>query len=217
MATTKNSINVCQYCPFMLLKVVTPIRFLSILLAGVNEDCSENELLQMESHEVARKESPIWLYSEKFIIEPIINEVKDTGITAKLLQTVCGILDVNTFELRNVNVNWFSEIPIKKMIYITCFLLQQFSQPCTVLLRGLFPRAALLAHDCCANAFISLDNANHIRVYANRAIKRNEMITYNYTKTLYVNFPINNKFAGNCDAVFWYICHFRAPMSAKST
>jgi hypothetical protein len=60
----------------------------------------------------------------------------------------------------------------------------QINQP---VIRGLFPHAALLTHDCVANTVITLDHENNLRIFSNRPIKKGEMMTYNYTKLLYVS------------------------------
>lgn len=56
-----------------------------------------------------------------------------------------------------------------------------------LLIRGLFPNAALLSHDCVANTFITLDHENTLKIYAKCPIKKDDIITYNYTKLLYVS------------------------------
>lgn len=54
----------------------------------------------MESHCSQRRGKPIWMLHEKCVIKPL----KDVGMIkesdADLIQRYCGILDVNTFEVR---------------------------------------------------------------------------------------------------------------------
>lgn len=51
-------------------------------------------------------------------------------------------------------------------------------------------------HECSANTLITLDGGNNLRIYANRLIKKDEVITHNYTNVLNVRdinyFPIFN-------------------------
>lgn len=91
------------------MKVVSPIRFLATLLNNTkdndNDDFKVNDLLMLESHVTERRDSPIWKFIQHSVVEPIINNFKDCRIGAELVQQVCGILDVNTFELRNFDVS----------------------------------------------------------------------------------------------------------------
>ncbi|CAO1434181.1 unnamed protein product [Diamesa tonsa] len=148
--------------------VVSPIRFIAILLNNTidndNDDFKVNDLLMLESHVTERRDSPIWKFIQHSVVEPIINNFKDCRIDAELVQQVCGILDVNTFELRNFDVSSTSSS-------------DNF-------LRGLFSSAALMNHECSANTLITLDGGNNLRIYANRLIKKDEVITHNYTNVL---------------------------------
>lgn len=61
----------------------------------------------MEGHESTRKSLPIWKFIENYVIKPLmsVDSMKDLGIDEQFIQKVCGILDVNTFELRITNVS----------------------------------------------------------------------------------------------------------------
>lgn len=58
-------------------------------------------------------------------------------------------------------------------------------------MRGLYIQAALLAHDCIGNTFITVDNNQVLKVYASIDIKAGEIIYNNYTALLYVGFLAN--------------------------
>jgi SET domain-containing protein len=62
------------------------------------------------------------------------------------------------------------------------------STPFDSLLRGLYPKSALLAHDCVGNSTISVDSTFNLRIHASLDIKAGEVIYYNYTNALYVSF-----------------------------
>jgi len=85
----------------------------------------------------------------------------------ELMQKLCGILDVNTFELRSPSA------------------LDGF------LLRGLYIEATLMAHDCRGNTHLTVDDNFQLTVYASVAIKQNEPILFNYTSSLLVSNYIN--------------------------
>lgn len=53
-------------------------------------------------------------------------------------------------------------------------------------MRGLYSQAALLAHDCIGNTFITVDNARQLKIFAAVDIASGETIYNNYTATLYV-------------------------------
>lgn len=53
-------------------------------------------------------------------------------------------------------------------------------------MRGLYPKAAQLAHDCIPNTFIALDENRAMKIYASIDIKAGETIFNNYTNSLTV-------------------------------
>lgn len=89
---------------------------------------------------------------------------------AELVQWLCGLLDVNSFELRtpatglNGNNNG------------------------SPLLRGLFLEAALMAHACRGTAHIAVDERFQMTVYAAVPIQAGEAIAFNYTSSLLVSY-----------------------------
>lgn len=100
--------------------VVTPLRFLLLLYQCAeqmkNGEVDENlctaieDVLSMESHCDKRKDTWIWKEHAKNVIKPLRDLTKIHNIfdmvnsqwtlTDQLLQKICGILDVNTFEVR---------------------------------------------------------------------------------------------------------------------
>lgn len=58
-------------------------------------------------------------------------------------------------------------------------------------MRGLYAQAALLAHDCIGNTFITLDDNKQLKVFASVDIKAGDIVYNNYTATLYVSFSLN--------------------------
>lgn len=77
------------------------------------------------------------------------------------LQRLCGILDVNTFEIR-------------------C------PAGTSSTARALFPLASLMSHDCTPNAHITLDKKHHIRSFASRDIAEGTTICCTYTSIMQV-------------------------------
>lgn len=103
--------------------VVTPLRILLLLYryaeqhgtAAIDEQvqCTVDEVLSMESHCAKREDTWIWQQHAKNVIGPlrdlahIDNLFGQIGapwrLTDEFMQKICGILDVNTFEVRTPN------------------------------------------------------------------------------------------------------------------
>lgn len=91
----------------------------------------------------------------------LLDDVQDEN----LVQKICAAIDVNSFEVRG---------PLIPAI------------GCSEILRGVYLKAALLAHDCLANTHISI-NDNHLLVcHASVDIMKGDIIYYNYTDPLKV-------------------------------
>jgi len=85
------------------------------------------------------------------------------------MEKVCGILDVNSFELRGPNPALMTEpAPGER-------------------LRGVYLDAALLAHDCIGNTHLSVDDTFYITVYASVPIPAGQPIFFNYASSLEVS------------------------------
>lgn len=83
--------------------------------------------------------------------------------SAELMQKLCGILDVNAFELRSPDA------------------LDGLR------LRGLYVDATLMAHDCRGNTHLSVNDNFQLTIYASVTIKQDEPIFFNYTSSLLVS------------------------------
>lgn len=60
-------------------------------------------------------------------------------------------------------------------------------------IRGLYPKAALLSHECVGNTFISLDETRSLRIYSSIDVDAGKTIYNNYTfaLALSVSFPLS--------------------------
>lgn len=120
----------------------------------------------MEHHCKERKETDIWSFCDNKVIKPLLstNILNDFSmeVTEELLQQICGILDVNTFEIRG-------------------------SMEGGTNIRGIYPEAAMFAHSCISNTLTSVDTKYNLRIHAAVDIKKGEPIFINYTRTLYVS------------------------------
>ncbi|XP_058795741.1 SET domain-containing protein SmydA-8-like isoform X2 [Phymastichus coffea] len=143
---------------------------LRLWLLKDEDDGVWNSLMSMEAHLNERRNTAVWKDCET----RIVNVFKKFSLYAptehnqdESLQKLCGIVDVNTFELRS------PAGPIGIATGIT-----------KGGLRGLFRRAALMAHSCRPNAHISVDEHFRMTVYAALPLTAGDLITFNYTSSL---------------------------------
>lgn len=116
----------------------------------------------MEAHMQKRRNTSVWKDREVNVINVIkaLNLIPDhDASTSELLQQLCGILDINVFELR-----------------------------CPggmdgLFLRGLYTAASLMAHDCRGNTHLTVDDKFQLTVYASLPIQRGETVFFNYTSS----------------------------------
>ncbi|XP_017774573.1 PREDICTED: protein msta-like [Nicrophorus vespilloides] len=118
------------------------------------------EFLELESHLKERKDSPIWFIHKEGVYDVL--KKLNVDVDEELVQTICGILDVNSFEVRPL---FAATTP----------------QEC---LRGVYLKAALMAHDCTPNTHLSVDFTFEMTIRANRFIPAGETIFYNYANGL---------------------------------
>ncbi|XP_058457251.1 SET domain-containing protein SmydA-8-like [Malaya genurostris] len=150
--------------------VVAAVRCL--LLFGTNRE-KYDEVLRMEAHLEERKGTDIWTFLEKYVVRPILDSemfdkyADDLIVTGELIQRVCGILDVNAFEIRG-DVD--------------------HQHGMTNLIRGLYPKAALMTHNCVTNTLISVDGQGCMRLYTTVPVQKGQLLYYNYTRCLFGTF-----------------------------
>ncbi|XP_041782750.1 SET domain-containing protein SmydA-8-like [Anopheles merus] len=150
--------------------IITPLRCL--LLYRSDRD-KYNEMMAMESHFESRRDTEIWHIHNQYVVEPMLNEkdfqqIDDLTVTGELLQRICGILDVNTFEIRG---NMDSQ-----------------GVQMNNLARGLYPKTSLMTHNCQTNTLIAVDGMSKLRLYSSIGIKAGELLCYNYTRVLFSTF-----------------------------
>ncbi|XP_076754158.1 SET domain-containing protein SmydA-8 [Xylocopa sonorina] len=117
----------------------------------------------MEAHIDKRRNTSVWTDREITVVNVIksLNLLHENNASiSELLQQLCGILDVNTFELRSPG------------------------GLDGLLLRGLYVEASLMAHDCRGNTHLTVDDDFQLTIYASLPIKEDEPIFFNYTSSL---------------------------------
>lgn len=121
-----------------------------------------NDILKLEGHLEARRGTKVWLDRQENVIE-VLKKYKLIEEDEEILQQLCGILDVNSFELRSPGT--LDESP----------------------LRGLYCEASLMAHDCRGNTHLTVDDDFQLTVFASCPIEPGEAILFHYTSALLVN------------------------------
>lgn len=118
-------------------------------------------IMVMESHLEMRQKNPeLWSHYESNVVTYLReNWHLAERFTSEEIHTVCGILDVNCFEIG-----------------------QNLAKA-----RTLYPSAFLLAHDCCPNTSHTDDPETFdIILRTSRAVRKGEAITLSYAYTLQV-------------------------------
>lgn len=129
--------------------------------------------MEMQSHIESRKNTEIWDTIETKIVKPIIDSKMFDNITkikvdSNLIQNLCGIFDVNSFEVRGPN-------ELKGMA----------TQGPN--LSGIYWHAAIPAHSCIANAMITIDAQYNLKLFASNDIQEGSNIYINYASVLLVS------------------------------
>ncbi|XP_018323549.1 SET domain-containing protein SmydA-8-like [Agrilus planipennis] len=155
---TKSS-NFLNYANFDDLKInlhaLVPLRCL--LLKSLNPSGYE-KLMNMEAHNEIRANIPeVWNGNQKTVVEKIRNDWGLLEYTEEEIHTICGILEVNAFEIGQNGVN----------------------------IRGLYPSAFLLSHDCVPNTNHNDEEKDfRLTIRASLPISKNQPITLSYAYTL---------------------------------
>lgn len=97
----------------------------------------------------------------------VVNTTEDK----RLIHKICGILDVNSFELRGPNP-----------------ALMTHSAKQGERLRGVYAEAALMSHNCIGNTHLAVDDDYMMSIHASTLIKAGDPILFNYASSLEVGY-----------------------------
>ncbi|KAM7347903.1 SET and MYND domain containing, arthropod-specific, member 4 [Cochliomyia hominivorax] len=130
-----------------------------ILLMKQHSPDLYDRIMLMESHLEMRRNNPeLWSHYESNVVTYLRDKWQMADqFSAEEIHRICGILDVNCFEIG-----------------------QNFAKA-----RTLYPSAFLLAHDCCPNTSHTDDPKTYdIILRTSRAVKKGESLTLSYAYTL---------------------------------
>ncbi|XP_049876227.1 SET domain-containing protein SmydA-8-like [Pectinophora gossypiella] len=149
--------------PMTMVQNVGSLTALRALLKRTTKPEEWAEFMKLETHLEERKGTSIWEYHNgtvKFIESfGLLDGVQDQD----LVQKICAAIDVNSIEVRGPLVVGIG---------------------CSEILRGVYLKAALLAHDCTPNTHMSINDNNLLVCHASTDIKKGDIIYYNYTDPL---------------------------------
>lgn len=114
-------------------------------------------LMNLESHVEERKNTPLYKAYRTNIVEFIRNRLGLEKYDEETIFQICAIWDTNGFEIREKNMK----------------------------VRGIYPLAAMLAHNCKPNTKHVFDSDLNIVIIAITPIKKGETIFATYTQTLW--------------------------------
>lgn len=136
---------------------ITPLRCLLLK----TEDPSKYEtIMKLQSHLEERKDTTLYSIFKNNIVGFLRNALGMTEFSEETILRVTAILDTNSFEIRR------SEDDIK--------------------IRGLYPKAAMLSHDCKPNTkHIFRGSKFTLELVSTIPIKKGEIICVTYTQTLW--------------------------------
>ncbi|XP_055623111.1 SET domain-containing protein SmydA-8-like isoform X2 [Toxorhynchites rutilus septentrionalis] len=151
--------------------VVTPVR---CLLLAESDPEKFREVMNMEAHLEERRGTEVWDNYGKHTVQPLLEcgafekLETDVQITEQVIQHICGVFDVNSFEIRGCA--------------------DDLDGQASNTVRGLYPRTALMTHSCVPNTLISVDGSSSLRLYTTVPVKEGELLYYNYTRCLFGTF-----------------------------
>ncbi|XP_053962707.1 SET domain-containing protein SmydA-8 [Anastrepha ludens] len=136
------------------------------------------DILQMESHTELRKgNSELWQHYEENVVQRLQRDWGMSAVSAADIHTICGILDVNCFEIGQNSAK----------------------------ARSLYKSAFLLAHDCCPNTAHTDDPQTYaIILRTSRPIRKDEGITLSYAYTL--QGTLKRREFMHAGKLFWCCC-----------
>ncbi|XP_030757180.1 SET domain-containing protein SmydA-8-like isoform X2 [Sitophilus oryzae] len=136
-------------------QVIVPLR---CLILKTTDPSSYDILMDMESHNDIRRNIPdLWDLNQTRVVDRIIKDWGLTEFTEEEIHTICGILEVNAFEIGQQGVN----------------------------IRGLYPTSFLLSHDCVPNTnHTDHEDTYQLTIRASTDILEGQPITLSYAYTL---------------------------------
>lgn len=138
--------------------VFGPLKCL-MLLKNPEKSTAASEILKLPSFLTERRNSDIWEEHEKNVVEPLMNSGLATllNFDGDLIQKICGIIDGNSFEIRNVNGDS---------------------------MKGIYPFANNLTHDCTPNTMMAVGFDMKMKILSTVPIEKGSLVQNGYVSPL---------------------------------
>ncbi|XP_026321549.1 SET domain-containing protein SmydA-8-like isoform X2 [Hyposmocoma kahamanoa] len=149
--------------PMTMVQNVGSLTVLRVLLKKNTDLQGWAEFMQLEKHLEERKNSEVWQYCQNTVKFVESLGLLENNTDEDLVQKICAIIDINSFEARGPPMPGIG---------------------CSEFLRGVYLKAALMAHDCTGNTHLSINDNNLLVCHASVDIKKGEAIYFNYTDPL---------------------------------
>lgn len=122
--------------------------------------------MDMESHNDIRQNIPdLWASNQTKVVDRIIKSWRLTEFTQEEIHNICGVLEVNAFEIGQRGIN----------------------------IRGLYPTSFLLSHDCVPNTNHTDEEGTYqLTIRASTRIPEGHPVTLSYAYTLQVKSLVFN-------------------------
>ncbi|KAL1494356.1 hypothetical protein ABEB36_009968 [Hypothenemus hampei] len=136
-------------------QTIVPLR---CLILKTTDPSGYATLLDMESHNEIRKKIPdLWKSNQEKVVDRIVKQWQLTEFSEQEIHTICGILEVNSFEIGQQGVS----------------------------IRGIYPTSFLLSHDCVPNTnHTDEEETFKLTIRASIHIPAGYPITLSYAYTL---------------------------------
>lgn len=153
---------------------IVPLR---CLLLQESDHKAYDRLCLMESLDSIRKKCPtIWQTNQKLVVDRILTWGLD-NFSEELIHRICGILEVNAFEIGQRGIS----------------------------IRALYPTAFLLAHECVPNTTHTDNNSYRLTIRSSMPILQNQLISLSYAYTMQSTLQ-RRQHLFDCK-FFWCICN----------
>ncbi|XP_052755068.1 SET domain-containing protein SmydA-8-like [Galleria mellonella] len=148
--------------PMIMVQNVGSLLIFRAMLKKKTDPQAWEEFMELETHMEKRKNTSIWQYYQN-TVQFIESLDFFEGVDVNLVQKVCAAVDVNSFDVRG------PQIP---------------AIGCSEILRGVYLKASLLAHDCIGNTHMAINDNNLLVCHASINIKKGDVIYFNYSDPL---------------------------------
>ncbi|KAL7287967.1 hypothetical protein TKK_0018023 [Trichogramma kaykai] len=128
-------------------------------------------IMAMESHLDERRGSPVWRERELGVVSVLRKYGLESSSTdPDELQRLCGVVDVNCFELRAPSSRAYQR--------------ESSQDDDNCLLRGLYATASIMSHECRGTVCLAVDESFSMSVYTAVPLGRGQVVSFNYTSSL---------------------------------